>query len=135
MADTNLTEPQRAWVEALRSGKYTQGQGRLRSSSNAFCCLGVACDLAVKAGVIPPPDEYVFSYGEGREATHNYLPLSVREWLGVTTEHGGLPLGHGSLAYKNDQGWSFERIADLIEEHASTLFETREVADRMRGGE
>lgn len=34
----------RNWVEALRSGKYTQSQGRLRTNEG-FCCLGVLCDI------------------------------------------------------------------------------------------
>ena len=33
------------WLEALRSGKYKQGQGRLRSRDNKFCCLGVLEDV------------------------------------------------------------------------------------------
>ena|ERR1700733_8491047 len=32
------------WIEALRSGKYPQTKGRLRSSLG-FCCLGVLCDI------------------------------------------------------------------------------------------
>lgn len=35
------------WLEALRSGRYKQGQGRLRDESNQFCCLGVLCDVGV----------------------------------------------------------------------------------------
>ena len=34
----------RRWVEALRSGEYKQGTGRLRSGDE-YCCLGVACDV------------------------------------------------------------------------------------------
>jgi hypothetical protein len=33
------------WLEALRSGKYKQGDSNLRGFDDAFCCLGVACDL------------------------------------------------------------------------------------------
>lgn len=32
------------WANALRSGKYFQGRGRLRVG-NTFCCLGVLCDI------------------------------------------------------------------------------------------
>jgi hypothetical protein len=32
------------WIEALRSGKYPQGHGALRSS-DGYCCLGVLCDV------------------------------------------------------------------------------------------
>lgn len=30
------------WLKALRSGKYKQGNGKLRSKDN-YCCLGVLC--------------------------------------------------------------------------------------------
>lgn len=33
------------WLEALRSGKYAQGSGALRNYNNAYCCLGVLCDI------------------------------------------------------------------------------------------
>lgn len=33
------------WAAALESGRYAQGAGVLRRG-NAFCCLGVACDIA-----------------------------------------------------------------------------------------
>jgi len=43
-------EVKKLWIEALRSGKYEQGRGALNKDGK-FCCLGVLCDLAVKAGV------------------------------------------------------------------------------------
>jgi len=33
------------WVEALRSGKYTQGTERLRNEDGSMCCLGVLWDV------------------------------------------------------------------------------------------
>lgn len=33
------------WCAALRSGEYKQGTGKLRSKDDAFCCLGVLCDV------------------------------------------------------------------------------------------
>lgn len=33
------------WIAALRSGKYKQGRGQLRSLNNNYCCLGVLCDV------------------------------------------------------------------------------------------
>ena len=38
-------ELKQKWLEALRSGKYKQGTGLLRSKENYFCCLGVLCDI------------------------------------------------------------------------------------------
>lgn len=42
---TNMKERRAKLVTALRSGDYKQGQRKLRSYENKFCCLGVACDL------------------------------------------------------------------------------------------
>ena len=39
----------RIWLEALRGGKYEQTTGVLRSKKDGFCCLGVLCDLYIKA--------------------------------------------------------------------------------------
>lgn len=33
------------WCAALRSGKYKQGEGLLRSANDEYCCLGVLCDV------------------------------------------------------------------------------------------
>ena len=41
MKRTEFTQP---WLDALRSGKYTQGFGGL-NTHGTFCCLGVACDV------------------------------------------------------------------------------------------
>lgn len=37
-----------AWLKALRSGDYKQGEGLLYSSfDGSFCCLGVYCDAVI----------------------------------------------------------------------------------------
>lgn len=44
------------WVEALRSGVFTQGQSRLRDDTGdevKHCCLGVLCALAQAEGGRP----------------------------------------------------------------------------------
>ena len=55
------------WTTALRSGEYEQGNGVLRTIDNTYCCLGVLCELAVKANVIPVPviSGESYCYGEG----------------------------------------------------------------------
>lgn len=123
-------EIKQLWVKALRSGKYTQGRGKLhqytkRTGLHSFCCLGVLCDLAVNAGIIPSPDKnifvdsennVVFSYGKYQTAS---LPVEVIQWAelktgspSVSTKDDGRTM---DLIVQNDSGASFEKIANLIE--------------------
>lgn len=110
------------WVEALTSGDYQQGQGKLAyvdsQNKTRYCCLGVLCDLAVKAGVIDEPeyddDQHAAFYdGEGA-----ILPVRVYEWAGLANIHGD-PTEDKSyyLPSKNDQGATFTEIAKIIQEN------------------
>ncbi len=124
------------WVAALRSGDYLQGSGALHRvlERDWFCCLGVLCELAVKAGVVQAgiadvtsiiadvtsqedgvithSSEYV-GYGSQLQAT--FLPVEVTEWAGLISDPlvGAPPEG---LSQYNDKGTPFPEIADLIEE-------------------
>lgn len=68
------------WADALESGEYKQGHGALRDNEDRFCCLGVLCDLAVKAGVIPEPSQYHSGYTYGIDSA--LLPREVQQWAG-----------------------------------------------------
>ena len=106
----------KAWVAALRSGKYEQGCETL----GAWCCLGVACDVS----------------GKRFRKNANFAPKAVVvDWLGfprsLEYDDVGNPTGHdielrqpvpytgaresASLAVLNDAGLTFLQIADLIE--------------------
>ncbi len=100
------------WVEALRSGDYVQASGQLKNE-DAFCCLGVLCDLWIK--------EEDGSWGYGLDHTvppgRAMLIGGVVDWSGCA----GNPFvdfnsDRRSLAGLNDQGETFETIATLIEE-------------------
>lgn len=106
------------WLQALRSGEYQQGKGFLRRIDNSYCCLGVLCDLAVKAEIIRTPllkaSGAMYGYGDGGSAAG--LPDVVRDWAGLKSR---LPVaGQRELHDLNDRaGFSFAQIADLIEEY------------------
>jgi len=118
------------WLTALRSGDYEQGYGHLNVKSLGgvphFCCLGVLCDLAVKAGVVESYEEGAWTlYGESGEG--GGLPPEVQKWAGLKVD-GQLPVAApamthemgetSSLVYFNDaENYTFTQIADLIEEH------------------
>lgn len=117
------------WTKALRSGKYPQDRGYLRTKQG-YCCLGVLCDLAVIEGVIPQPqdtdpdDNEMGWYYYGTSALDDVLPQEVAEWAGL--KNPGYPEDNPlvtvndsvtSLAELNDDGYTFARIADIIEEN------------------
>ena len=114
------------WVAALRSGRYKQGHGALAISSgrahvsDKFCCLGVLCDLAVQAKVIPAPtlapDNEWYSY----EHAYGELPHEVMTWAGLDSADPWVPLNgsdHNLSTLNDDHRLSFKRIARLVETH------------------
>ena len=107
------------WLTALRSGEYAQGSQRLRRSDDTFCCLGVLCDLAVKAGVIEEPvQEFnMGSYMYGSQQNSAFLPDEVANWADVDRfgQKYDDPEAVRDLAKMNDDGETFEAIADVIE--------------------
>ncbi len=109
------------WLEALRSGKYKQGQTRLRDSENNFCCLGVLCDLVDRNQwtKVLSQDEYYF-FGEDRGRTSAVLPNFVIDIVGFGDRTGYFKEDQvisNSLVGLNDSGKSFKEIADIIEKH------------------
>lgn len=115
------------WVEALRSGKYEQTQAYLADRSG-FCCLGVACELAVEAGIISPSFESGIHTNGVRRYENNVscLPPAVLNWLGLNSETGLFNEGtedEESLAGLNDNGKTFAEIADVIEARPEGLFD------------
>lgn len=114
-------ERKKEWVAALRSGDYKQGKHTLRHE-DSFCCLGVACDLAVKAGAVSYEVSFDWkTYLYGADKQSRILPKDVIEWLGLEEDDdphnprvGDYPTG---LAQLNDDGVSFEDIADAIEKN------------------
>lgn len=95
------------WIKALCSGKYKQGRGQLRREDE-FCCLGVFCDIY-------DPNEWrlagrVKGYVYGDYDDSMFIPREIRDSLDITM------LSHRDLIYMNDNGATFEQIADYIEE-------------------
>jgi hypothetical protein len=99
------------WVEALRSGNYKQGQYYIKNNDK-FCCLGVLCDIS-KQG----------EWKEGHYLNNDeYLPEEVMEWAGMKSSSGCFNVKSGrNLSKLNDNGMTFEEIADIIEKHWETL--------------
>lgn len=108
------------WLEALRSGKYRQAQGRLqRQTENGigFCCLGVLCDLEVKRTPssfweqTQSTSEIVYSFKTDPSdyGISGFLDYATIKRLDMTE------LFQNKVADMNDAGASFADIADVIE--------------------
>lgn len=119
------------WIKALRLGEYKQAIGTLKEDSqNAFCCLGVACELFRKEQIKRGVDCYwnggVFYYNEWTFT--GYLPFYVREWLGLISDNGWYRTKKGverSLSGLNDYSkLSFKQIANIIEKEPEGLIES-----------
>lgn len=123
-----LNENAKKWVAALRSGKYPQTKHFLNNGVG-YCCLGVACELAIEDGVDihKAESEYngtkVIVYGDSAKTLSN----PVLNWLGLRTRAGGYnfvdQIDEESLAGHNDAGKSFAEIANIIESEPEGLFE------------
>jgi hypothetical protein len=136
-AKKELRPAVRAWIAALRSGEFQQGEGFLRLAEDhpeapGMCCLGVAGELCrrehpdrLQWRLVEGADGYVLADVEtGDESQQELIPFVMR-WLGVEERDpsvyvpmGEAPLRPLGLAELNDDGSSFRVIADLIEHDA-----------------
>ncbi len=117
------------WIKALRSGEYKRATGQLKETNvckngkinEYYCCLGVLCDLYSKS-----------KEGKGIEFEDNrfcgersHLPSEVIDWADIQYEEDGnwdcledpLISKSRTAADYNDSGYSFKKIADLIEKN------------------
>ena len=123
----------KAWLDELRSGKYPQGTGKLRDGSDAYCCLGVACELYRQTygkgewqwQKTEDNDFAVYAFVVDVEHLVGVLPAAVRDALGLDDSEGGYYDDGGnpkSLVNLNDAGMTFAEIADIIESEPRWLF-------------
>jgi len=106
------------WIKALRSGKYRRGEGRLcttHKGRSRFCCLGVLAHEELDGEWQESDEVYegtkvwdLFYKGERDDAS---LPEIVLIETGLSIDHSS------TLVHMNDEGESFRRIADWIEEN------------------
>ncbi len=68
------------WIDALRSGSYTQMRGSLRKG-DCFCALGVLCDIYAKEGIGEWIGDMFNTKGSDKPPTRNYLPRKIGDEL------------------------------------------------------
>jgi hypothetical protein len=114
------------WLTALRSGEYKQGKGFLKSiiESNEprYCCLGVLCELAEKAGVTTQDPLFKGDNTWSFDGNVSFLPAKVAAWAGIDyqgkkyeTREDGARYVFVDLAELNDYRLDFAEIANVIE--------------------
>lgn len=129
-------EIKKRWVEALRSGRFKKGTGKLHwyreDTPDEFCCLGVLCEIAIEDGVVKRNLKELYngyrfySYtGLGTDA-EDFLPGDVREWAELNInnpyylargEREDLLENRAYLSVMNDNEYTtFDEIADVIEQ-------------------
>jgi hypothetical protein len=112
------------WIEALRSGKYTQARNQLQDELGGNCCLGVLLKVADMGHLIDqhinireendnpendPLHDESLSYDLCREIGADFL---------LNSAVGGNELEIQHLMHMNDTDMlDFNQIASYIEEH------------------
>lgn len=122
------------WIEALRSGRYEQGEGKLKlmhedTSRSFYCCLGILSEVQGLDAVPGLPREnegelgfwdYRFKFtakdvNSGDTYTEEQATMPTEDWLNQACDMGLFEAE--LLAAMNDGGVSFEGIANWIEEN------------------
>lgn len=130
----HIVMPEKAatqWLRALRSGKYTQAIGTLYFPANGgFCCLGVQQKCAVGKIEVQGLPDMNFATIKKLDNTdylesENYPSLKYLRSQGIFygKESGSedqkpyIPSRNNDAAELNDNGHSFDEMADLLEKH------------------
>ena len=112
------------WVDALRSGEYTQGRERLKQIDKevvTHCCLGVLCELYNQQNDQPLKEiiDEIYGHCVSFNGFSNSLPPIVQKWAGLGSSFGTYQFS--ILSNMNDEGASFPVIADIIEQNIENL--------------
>ena len=130
----NFKSNRKKWIDALRSGNYQQTTDGYLHLDGKYCCLGVLCDVyeketgrKVEATISLPTGPETFGFKYDFETLETFP--QVMEWVGLRNRIGLYDEvdevdenGQCSLSHKNDYGFSFEEIAEIIEREPDGLF-------------
>lgn len=97
-----------AWLEALRSEKYPQDKGHLKTREG-FCCLGVLCDVIDNTKWNDYNNTHYQTYGPSKKVASTDGDINLFFF-------GNSGISRGTLMDMNDcENKSFKEIADYIE--------------------
>ncbi len=131
------TPIQRAWLDALKSGKFRQGRKRLairtKNKKVDYCCLGVACVVANRMGRKLKKssqkdilgDVIAFNDSAGALPTVVTRTLNLRDDVGSFKQPVSFNgISSGCLASLNDNGQTHKKIAEYIELNPTNVFKS-----------
>jgi hypothetical protein len=110
-----LIEDKTLWLEALRSGKYSQAFGFLkvnRQGKYHYCCLGVLLDLVADKYHIAETERVTYPGVREFDGDDSRITNNVSKSV-------GLDIDAAFTLYRmnDDDKLSFSQIADWIEAH------------------
>lgn len=129
-----MNEYLKNWLKALRSGEFRQGTDFLkRAGSQGYCCLGVLCELNKESlggqwerHKDSVAEKFVFNNTKSAELPPNefirQLELPEEMIRNLSEEDKVLTIlvktidGYRRVDDLNDNGFTFAKIANLIEE-------------------
>ncbi len=105
------------WLEALLSGEYTQGFGKMNDGLESFCVLGVLCDIHRK--------ETGREWKKGKHRSSmcymgaGYgLPKTVQRWAGLNEAAEFGKDKNSNMIYESDEkSQSFKDLAVIIKRY------------------
>ena len=111
------------WLQALRSGKYKQAQGRLESPKGGeYCCLGVACKVLVPEAAITKElattPGSMFTKSKTVEVMTGTSPNNqgaAPAWLKALAHVSVGPRRQNVMVYNDADKATFAEIADILE--------------------
>ena len=98
------------WLEALRSGRFPQAAGRLKSDQG-YCCLGVLCEVNEVPQDRSPIGTYEFTFQSRFGGEYAGYAMPPDNYEGLEDWH------YTELVTMNDRGRPFKDIADWIEKN------------------
>lgn len=97
----------KTWIANLRSGKFSQTHRTLQNSQG-FCCLGVLCETVVP-GYTRHPNGFLADVAP-------HIASGAPYWVAYINEDFAAKHSNTiSLIAMNDEGYSFNDIADILE--------------------
>ena len=112
------TDIKQKWVAALRSGKYKQGIGYLRSTSDEYCCLGVLCDMSNSDTWVKEGDYYKLPSGSDTVPKFGDIDATVYDVLGQMVydeDYDDYDIMNHLTQMNDNKKLSFEQIATWID--------------------